>query len=136
MDTRNPEEKRESSEVTQIQKRVCSLAMTSALVLAFFFIAIHEKAIAKGLVLGTCFSILNFILMGRSISMTLGRSRTRASLIGFVSVLSRYVILAVPLLVALKYASFDFVAVAIGIFAVQIVTIIDYVVIRPILTGR
>jgi len=110
--------------------------MKAALMLAIFFIIIHERAIAKGLILGTCFSIINFVMLGKSIPMTLGRSRARASMVGLASILSRYVVLAIPMIVAIKSVSFNFVAVVVGIFAVQIVTLIDYIIIRPILEGR
>jgi hypothetical protein len=40
------------------------------------------------------------------------------------------------MIVAIKSISFNFIAVVIGIFAVQIVTLINYVVIRPIFHGR
>jgi hypothetical protein len=59
-----------------------------------------------------------------------------ASFIGLGSMLFRYILLAIPLVVAIKSASFDFVAVVGGIFAVQIVTLLDYIVIRPPLDGN
>ena len=124
------------NEIRELQKRICSWALLSALVVAVFFLLFQEKAVAKGLVLGTCFSILNFLLLSKSIPMTLGQSRPRASAIGLASMLSRYVVLSVPLVFALKSASFDFVAVVVGIFAVQIVLLVDSIVIRPHLAGK
>jgi hypothetical protein len=106
--------------------------MLSAVALAIVFMIIQEKAIAKGLLLGTCFSIINFFLMGKSIPMTLGQSRAKAGLIGFGSILSRYVVLAIPMIVAIKLVSFNFVAVVVGIFAVQIVTLVDHIVVRHV----
>ena len=126
----------QSNEPGQEQKRISSWAMTVALFLAVIFILFSEKAIGKGLLLGTCFSILNFFLLGKSIPLTLGQSRSKAGFIGLTSLLTRYIILAIPLIVAIKSASFNFVAVAIGIFAVQIVTLVDYIVVRPIFGGR
>ncbi len=127
---------KKDSDLNRLQRGTCSWAMKATLMLAIFFIIIHETAIAKGLILGTCFSIINFILLGKSIPMTLGRSRARASMVGLASILSRYVVLAIPMIVAIKSVSFNFVAVVVGIFAVQIVTLIDYIIIRPILEGR
>ena len=124
---------RQHSVVKQIQRRVCSWAMSSALVLAVIFILFHENAIAKGLLLGTLFSVINFLLLGKSIPMTLGQSRSKASLIGLGSILSRFAVLAIPMIVGVKSVSFNFVAVVAGIFAVQIVTLVDYIVIKPIL---
>ena len=122
--------------LSQIQRRICYFAITSALVVAVFFLLFHEKAIAKGLLLGTCFSIINFLLLGKSIPMTLGQSRSKARFIGLTSILFRFVILAIPMIVAIKSTSFNFVAVVVGIFSVQVVTLVDYIVIRPIFHGR
>ena len=110
--------------------------MIAAIVVAVPFIVMGEKAIGKGLLLGACFSVLNFFLMGKSIYMILGRSRAKARMVGFASIMSRYVVLAIPLVVAIKSGSFNFVAVVIGIFAVQIVTLVDHIIIKPLWEGR
>jgi len=123
-------------EVTQVQKRISSRAMLCALFLGAVLFLLNEKAVAKGLVLGTCFSILNFYLLGKSIPMALGQTRRVASFIGFGSLFFRYIVLAIPLVVAIKSASFNLVAVVIGIFAVQIVTLADYIVIKPFLARK
>jgi hypothetical protein len=127
---------KQDNEFKQIQTKICSWAILSTLVLAIFFMVIHEKAIGKGLLLGACFSVINFLLLGKSIPMTLGKSRSKAGLIGLGSILSRYVVLAIPMIVAIKSVSFNFVAVVVGIFAVQIVTLVGFVVIKPILEGK
>ena len=106
--------------------------MTAAIVVAIVLIFFDQKAIAKGLLLGTLFSIANFIIMGKIIPLTLGQSRPKASMIGFTSIMLRYVVLAIPMVIAIKSASFSFVAAVVGIFAVQIVTLIDHMVIKPI----
>ena len=106
--------------------------MTAAIVVAIVLIFFGEKAIAKGLLLGTLFSIANFIIMGKFIPLTLGQSRPKASMIGFASIMLRYVVLAIPMVIAIKLASFSFVAAVVGIFAVQIMTLIDHMVIKPI----
>ncbi|MBN2125413.1 MAG: ATP synthase subunit I [Deltaproteobacteria bacterium] len=127
---------RGNSEVSRFQRRICSWTMTSVLVAAVLFIFFQEKAIAKGLVLGAVFSVINFLLLGKTLPMTLGRSRARAGLIGFASILTRYAILAIPMVIAVRSVSFNFVAVVVGIFAVQIVTLLDQFVIRPIQEGK
>lgn len=100
-------------EVSQAQRRICYLALLSTLVVAVILMLLQEIAIAKGLVLGTLFSILNFILLGKSVPMTLGRTRRMASFIGLVSILCRYLLLAVPMVVGIKSPSFNFFAVAV-----------------------
>ncbi len=126
----------QANEVTQFQKRVCSWTMSSVLVLALVLLFFQEKAIAKGLILGACFSISNFFLLGRFIPLTLGRSLAKARFISLTSILSRYILLAIPMILALKLTSLNFVATVVGIFAVQIVMLFAYIVVRPILTGR
>ena len=110
--------------------------MISAIVVGVILIVLGEKAIGKGLILGTCFSILNLILMGKSIHLTLGRSRNKAIMAALSSILFRYAVLAIPLVVAIKSVSFNFVAAVIGIFAVQIVTLVDYLITKPMWEGR
>lgn len=122
--------------VDRFQRRICFWAMTCALVLAFIFLFFHERSIAKGVVLGTCFSIINFFLMGKSIPRILGRSRTKANVMGFMSILLRYCFLAIPLVIGMKYASFNFVAVVVGVFAIQIVMLVDHLAIKLILEKR
>lgn len=122
-----------NNELRQIQRRISFWAFSSALILALVSMLLQEKAIAKGVLLGTCFSIINFILLGKSIPMTLLRSRPGASMVGLASILLRYVILAVPLIIGVKSPDFNLVAVIIGVFAIQIVTLFDYIVIKPLL---
>ena len=124
---------RQSNGVAQLQRRISSWALLSALGIGVIFFLCHETAVAKGLILGTCFSIMNFLLLGKSIPMTLGLTRRKASVAAFGSVLTRYILLAIPLVVAVKSVSFDFVAVVVGIFSVQIITLIDYIIVKPIL---
>ena len=103
--------------------------------LASVFILTNANAVAKGLLLGTLFSIANFILLGVSIPMTLGKARARAGVIALMSLLLRYGLLSIPMVVGLKSAAFSFVAVVAGIFSIQIVTMLEYLLIRPIQDG-
>jgi ATP synthase protein I len=126
----------EGSDLARFQRRLCSPALACAVILAVLFFIAGERAIGKGLVLGACFSVVNFLLLGKSVPLTLGRPRSSGSLIGLGSIFFRFALLAIPMVVAIKSVSFNFAAVVIGIFAVQIATIIDYVIIRPISQRR
>lgn len=126
---------KQTDEVSLFQKKICFWAISSTLVLAVVLSIFQEKTIAKGLVLGAGFSVLNFLLLGRFIPLTLGRSRAKARFVSLASILSRYVLLAIPMILAIKLDALDFAATVVGIFAVQIVTIIDYVIIRPLHSG-
>lgn len=131
MRTKKEETGNPRDEVVQVQKKICSRALIYAIVIAvvciFFF---DEKAVGKGLLLGTLFSIINFALMGRLIPMTLGKMRRKASMAGVISILCRYGVLAIPLILAIKLDAFNFVAVVVGIFAVQVVALVEYTVIQ------
>jgi len=123
-------------EVRAVQWRLCSAAITASVIVALGFMIFGQRAVAKGLVLGTCFSMVNFFFLGRFAPLALGHSRPLATMVGLGSIFLRYAILAVPMIIALKVPSFNFAAVVVGIFAVQIVTLFDYLVIKPILNRR
>jgi hypothetical protein len=122
--------------VKEVLRRTCSLAIIWTTGLAVVLVLLGEVAVAKGLIIGTVFSIINFFLLSQSIPLTIGRSRARAGLIGLASIMGRYVLLAVPLIIGIKCASFNFVAVVAGIFSMQIVTLVDHIAIRPVLGGE
>jgi asparagine N-glycosylation enzyme membrane subunit Stt3 len=111
----------------QTQKKYCTRAITVAIFAGLLFILIDYKPIGKGLILGTVFSILNFILMGETLPLKIGKSKGKTLLFSLGSILFRYLILAVPLILALKFEQYNFVAVVIGIFFVQIFIMADHV---------
>jgi len=119
--------------VKAVQWRLCSAAITGAVVVALGFMIFGQRAVAKGLVLGTCFSMVNFFFLGRFAPLALGRSRPLATMVGLGSIFLRYAILAVPMIAAVKLPSLNFAAVVVGIFAVQIVTLFEYLLVKPIL---
>ena len=101
--------------------------MILALLVGLFFMLVGEKAVGKGFALGTLFSVINFMAMGQFIPMKLGKSRTRASFIASVSILIRYALLAIPLLISYRTESLNFFGVAAGLFAVQLSILVDHV---------
>ncbi len=96
----------------------------------------HKMAAAKGIFLGTGFSIINFIVMDFFIFSPLGHSRMTANLKALQSIVIRYVILAIPVVVAIKSSAFNLPAVVVGIFSVQITILLYFVVLRPLLVDR
>ena len=117
-------------------KKICSWSLTCATAIAVVCLLLHQTAIAKGLIIGAIFSVINFILLGQTLPITLFKSRAKAGMIGFSSILGRYVLLAVPLIIGIKLPSFNFVAVVIGVFAIQITTLVSYFLIAPLLRGK
>ncbi len=119
-------------EIARVQKRICSLAIMVNLVAASGLIIMNQNAIAKGLLLGTLFGIANFVLLGMSAPLTIGKTRVRASFITLTSLLIRFALLAIPMVVGLKSTAFSFGAVVLGVFSIQIITLVEYLVVRTI----
>ena len=95
--------------------------MVMAVIAGMIFILAGQKSIAKGLVLGSVFSVINFVLIGEILPMIITASRKRSVLFSFASMLFRFLLLSVPLLLSLKMESLNFAAATVGIFMVQIV---------------
>jgi len=112
--------------IRETQKKYCSRAMVTAIIAAFVFILAGQKGIGKGLVLGTLFSVFNFILMGETLPMRIGRPKGRALMLVFGSMFLRYLLLAVPIVVAIKVDGFNLVAAILGIFMVQLILVADH----------
>jgi hypothetical protein len=109
------------NEVRQAQKEYCSQAMMLAIGAALIFLFAGAKPISKGLILGTLFSIFNFILIAQSLPSRLDKGRGSTLFVCLGSVWLRYAILAVPLIVAEKFEGFNFFAAVAGVLMVQVV---------------
>jgi len=110
----------------QTQKKYCSRAITVAIIVGFFLILAGQKPLGKGLILGSVFSVVNFILIGETLPMRIGQSKERTFFLSLGSILLRYFILAVPLIMAIKLEQFNLFAVIFGIFMIQFVIFTDY----------
>lgn len=112
--------------VRETQKKYCSRAMIAAIAVAFVLILAGQKGIGKGLVLGTLFSVFNFILMGETLPMRIGKPKRATFMLSFGSVFLRYMLLAVPVVVAIKIDGINLFAAILGIFMVQLVVVADH----------
>ena len=99
--------------------------MIVAIVIALMLILIDLKPVGKGLVLGTIFSVINFVLIGQTLPMRLSKSKRGAFLISLTSIVFRYAILAIPLVVAAKFEQFELAAAILGIFMVQLIILAE-----------
>lgn len=118
------------TEIADTQKRYGTTSMMAAIFVGIVFILLGHKAQAKGLILGSIFSVLNFVLMGEILPLMVGSSRKRSSFVSFGSVAVRYGLLAVPLILALKMERLDFTATVFGLFMVQIMIMGDHLIKR------
>jgi predicted neutral ceramidase superfamily lipid hydrolase len=112
--------------IRRTQKKYGSRALAIAVIIGFGTFLIGQNSLGKGLILGTLFSVVNFILMGETLPLKLGRSRKRTFFISLFSMLLRYLLLAVPLIIAVKYEQFHILSAIIGVFMVQIVIVADH----------
>jgi hypothetical protein len=112
--------------VKQTQKKFIAKTFALALMIALLFILIGNKPVAKGLILGTFFSVLNFILMGKTLTLKFGQSRRKTFSISLGSIILRYLLLAIPLIAALKFEQFNLMAAILGIFMIQFVILSEY----------
>lgn len=100
--------------------------MATAVILALVIIFSGQTALGKGLVLGTLFSVINFVLMGETLPLKFGRSSRKTFVLSMSSIFFRYLILAIPLVVAAKYEQFHLATTIIGIFMVQFVILAEH----------
>ncbi len=113
--------------IRETQKKYCSRSMITAIVTGFLLIIAGQSSIGKGLILGTLFSVLNFIVMGEVLPLKVGKTRRKASFIAFGSIISRYILLAVPIIMGIKFVQFNLCSVIVGIFMVQIMILSEHI---------
>lgn len=114
--------------VRETQKKYCSLAMSAAILIGLVMILAGQKPAGKGLILGTLFSVVNFILMGETLPSKMGKSKPKTFFFSLGSILARYLLMAVPLFLAIKMDQFNLVASVCGLFMVQLMILADHLV--------
>ena len=114
--------------VSQTQKKYGSRAMIVSIIAAFILILSGLKPVGKGLILGTIFSVINFILIGQALPLRIGYSKGKTLFLSLGSIFCRYILMAVPIVVAVKYQQFDLVGTILGLFMIQIVILADHII--------
>ena len=104
--------------------------MTVAILAGFGLIIAGQNSMGKGLILGTLFSVVNFVVMGETIPFHIGKSKSQALAVSLGSVLLRYLLMAVPVVLALKFQQFHLIAVICGLFLIQIVILAEHIALR------
>ena len=115
--------------VRETQKKYCSLAVVAAILIGFVMILAGQRPVGKGLILGTLFSVINFVLMGETLPVSAGKSRPKAFLFSLSSILFRYLLMAIPLFLAVKMDQFNLVASICGLFMVQLMILADHLIV-------
>ncbi len=119
------------------QKKISQRALWLSIIVGLAFILMGHKPVGKGLILGTLFSVLNFIFMAKSIGYKLGRSKRQIFSISLGSIIFRYTLLAIPLIAAVKFEQFNLVAVIVGVFMIQLVILGEHLLAQiPSVRGK
>ena len=118
--------------IRQTTKKYCSSAIIISIVIGIGLIIFGFKPMGKGLILGTIFSIINFILIGKTIPIRVERGKKDRFLLAIGSIGFRYALLAIPLILAIKMLRFDIFATICGIFMIQFVIMLDHLLVRRI----
>ena len=111
--------------ILDVQKKYGSRALVLAIGAGLVFLAAGQKEVCRGLVLGGVFSAINFALMGQFLMYRLVGNRKAAARRSLFALLVRYVLLAVPLVLAVQSERFNLPATIVGIFMVQLVILIE-----------
>jgi hypothetical protein len=115
-------------QIKTIQKKYGSLAMLLALGVGIGLFLLGFTPMGKGLILGSIFSVANFILMAESLPSRVGVTRKKATVSSFLWILGRYGLLAVPLFVSMKMEQFNLWATVAGLFMIQMVILADGII--------
>ena len=113
--------------IRKLQKKYGSRTMMIAIGVGFALILIGQKPIGKGLVLGAIFSVINFVLMGETLPLRVLKKGGKAFWLSLGSWFLRYGIMAIPLIIAVKYEAFNLFAAIAGLFLVQIMILADQI---------
>jgi len=100
--------------------------MWTAIIIGICFFLAEQKPMGKGLILGTIFSVANFILIGQTLPLRIGRSKRKTFFISLGSIFFRYALMALPIIVAVKFEQFNLVAAIVGLFMIQFVILADH----------
>jgi hypothetical protein len=112
--------------VKETQRKYCSLAVVAAILIGLVMILAGQRPVGKGLILGTLFSVINFVLMGEALPLKMGKSRQKVFFFSMGSILFRYFLMAIPLFLAIKMDQFNLAASICGLFMVQLMILADH----------
>jgi hypothetical protein len=99
-----------------LKKTLVKKALLLSLAAACIFLALNLKSAAKGIALGSIFSVVEFKLMTLRLERRFTRQKRARDYFGLVG---RFFLLSIPLVIAIKLPSINFAATVGGIFAVK-----------------
>lgn len=111
--------------IRQTQKKYCSRALIAAIFIALALILLNYRPLGKGLLLGAVFSSINFAIMGATLPYRLIQGKSKSFLASLASILLRYLLMAIPVFLAITSDTYNLVAVIFGLFMVQLMILAD-----------
>lgn len=127
---------RDITGLRQFQRQLARKAFGASVVVAVLLFAVGYKPAARGLLLGSLFSVFNFVIMAQVLPRQVGYARRKATAFAFGSVLVRFGLMALPLIIAFKFDSFNWITAAVGLFAVPLAILIDQVILQRFYPNR
>jgi hypothetical protein len=115
----------------ETQKKYCSKALVYSIFVCIVCLLAGYRSVGKGFVLGSVFSIINFIIMGETLPYRIGISKKKTIFVSLCSIGMRYLLMAVPIVMSIRMEQFNFFSVGLGLFSVQLVLMFSY-----LLSGR
>jgi hypothetical protein len=113
--------------IRYLQRRYCGGAFTLAVILSVGSYLAGWPAVTRGLIVGSLFSALNFTLLGKTMTRKLTNQRRGETLLTIAAQLIRYLLWAVPVIIAVKLPPVDLPATIAGLFMVPICIVTDSV---------
>ena len=101
--------------------------MWIAIGIGLCFFLVGQKPVGKGLIMGTVFSVINFIIIGKTLPLRIGKSKEKTFFLSLATLFFRYALMAIPIAVAAKFEQFSLVASILGLFMIQLVILSDHI---------
>jgi hypothetical protein len=104
------------SDYGTLQKALIKKALFISLAVACIFLVLDLKSAAKGIALGSIFSVVEFKLMAIRLQYRLAR---QGKVRDYFGPMGRFLLLAIPVVIAIKLPSINLAATVGGIFSVK-----------------
>lgn len=113
--------------VRPIIRRYCTMAMGLSLTVGTMLLIMGYHALGKGLILGTIFGTIDFVLMAQALPARLRSAVAQATLRSLAAMAGRTALKAVPLIMAATFDTFDFPMTVAGLFSIHLCLMADQV---------
>jgi len=126
----------ENNEKTDPVPKVIKTALGLCLVAGLGSLILGQMGFAKGFLLGSLASIVNFLLMKRGLQRRLGMNPKRVGVEAFFSLLFRYALLAIPIIIAIRVYQINVIGACIGIFTIQLSILFHFLLLEQFISRK